>query len=219
MRALIFFLLLLIAGISGWNYYEENQPEALYTRAREAQRVGDLATAQLTYEKLLRKEPDNRRALNNLGAVFIELKQPVKACPLFAKAADAALRDGLPPEDMGTVDNAGRCYFHEMPTRDGEKARPYLEALASRGDVVSLYDLAIYVSEQQMNNSAWRSLLLMKMVQKLGANKPEHRKLFQETQLEQRIAERERVLSTEERRKLNEKISRSSPEEIVKSAL
>lgn len=56
------------------NEEPKNNPQALYARAVQKQREGKLAEAKDLYKQVIKIDPTNVQALNNLGVVYMEKK-------------------------------------------------------------------------------------------------------------------------------------------------
>jgi tetratricopeptide (TPR) repeat protein len=71
-------------------------PEARYAEALRAQRKGDLARAKALYQEVLSRDAGHVRALNNLGVIYMTLKQRDRAVEVLGRAA-ALKKDYVDP--------------------------------------------------------------------------------------------------------------------------
>jgi len=92
--------------------------ETLYTAAKEAQASGDMKTAILKYEQILKIAPRLGPAYNNLGMLYLQERDLTKAA--------ATLEQGLKvnPRMTSTTALLGLVYFQMS---DFARARPQLE--------------------------------------------------------------------------------------------
>jgi len=61
---------------------------AIYAQALEMQRKGNLQEAKTSYEKIVKIDPQNVQALNNLGVIYMEQKDYEMAIKYFHDALD-----------------------------------------------------------------------------------------------------------------------------------
>jgi tetratricopeptide (TPR) repeat protein len=123
--AVRFAILSLIAAalLSAANSFAQSAPaskaESLYNEAQAAEAKGDLASAAINYEQVLKIAPRVASTYNNLGLVYFKQGQ-------LAKAA-AVLERGLKVDPKMSSASAllGMTYFQ---MQEYAKARPHLEA-------------------------------------------------------------------------------------------
>jgi len=92
-----------------------------YNAGQTAQRTRRMEKAEKHYLAALAAQPQHRKALNNLGTVYIGMKKPEKALPLFEKAAR------LEPENTGLQVNLALSLA--MTGREREAAAMVTEIL------------------------------------------------------------------------------------------
>src|ERR1700756_2895549 len=117
--ALVFLLLTLglCANVRAQKSVRADDPQVqeLYAEAKSAQAQGDLAGAAAKYEKLLQVAPNLGPAYNNLGALYLQLREYKRAAAVLEKglkvdpkmnSASALL--GISLYEMGDYPNARR---------------------------------------------------------------------------------------------------------------
>lgn len=101
------------------------QPEAgrLFAEALAAHRAGDLATAQILYERVLVLAPNHSDALNNLGVLLSGQREFSRALDLLRRAASIA------PRSAGIWNNIGTALREQGRGSDGVAAFRHALAL------------------------------------------------------------------------------------------
>jgi tetratricopeptide (TPR) repeat protein len=86
------FQLLFLAVVSSWPIHAQSDSAAsdqraqeLYAQAKAAESRGDLAAAALAYESLLQASPRLAPAYNNLGSLYVRLREYKKAAAVLEK--------------------------------------------------------------------------------------------------------------------------------------
>jgi tetratricopeptide (TPR) repeat protein len=154
---------------------DDPQVQELYAEAKTAQAQGDLAGAAAKYEKLLQVAPNLGPAYNNLGALYLQLREYKRAAAILEKGLkvdpkmnSAAALLGISLYEMGDYANARRNLESALRANPKDDAELFLS-----NDLIKLGDFdaaAVHLRQlsqrQPQNQEIW--YLLGKVHMKLS---------------------------------------------------